>query len=328
MHTIEKRALYNLLRLNWLNNPTMKVEPWQVENYDLLTIPQLFDRLKTLDLILDKLSFITYAEDCDSPEELALHLTGDRELTANEEDHIYLLVFELWRRLVTEKPSLSILCHEIDEQIYLYDQGQLDQATDLQNALTQFIQVLDQNVDEGLSPSKAFELLLTYCANDVETFLYDFISEQIDEENETYALDLLDTFDVYLANNKWFELLHIRLSGYAGSKTSQKLIGQIIEKYLESSDLEFKLELLSILIERGDPATFHAVLKQTFPLIQIEEEWQDLLAIGIDYLHRLDQEESEKTLLQLVEKRKLVPLNSAFHKKDPDFKKFAQIFDL
>ena len=328
MHTIEKRALYNLLRLNWLNNPSMPVKPWQVENYHSLTLSQLFERLKAFDLVLDKTSLIAYAEDCDSPEELAFHLAGDRQLETDDEDHIYLLIFELWRRLVTEKPSLSVLCHALDEQIYLYDQGLLDQAGKLQDVLTQFIQVLDQNVDEGLSPTKAFALLLTYCANDVETFLYDFISEQIDEENEAYAFDLLEDLTPYLANNKWFELLQIRLSGYPGTRIAQKLIENAVEKHLNSSDLEFKLEFLSLLVERGDPATFQLMLKHTFPLIRQEEEWHDLLAISIDYLHRLDQESNEKILLKILEKRQPIELSNSLNKTDPDLKQFGQIFNL
>jgi len=328
MHTIEKRALYYLLRLNWLSNPTMNVQKWQVEDYHSLTPAQIFKRLETLDLFLDKTSILAYAEDCDSPEDLAFHLVGDRDLKPDEEDQVYLLIFELWRRFLTEKPSLSVLCQNLDEQIYLYDQGQLNQPIQLQEALTQFIQVLHQNVDQGLSSPEAFHLLSTYCANDIETFLYDFISEQIDEENESYAFDLLEEVDPYLAGNKWFDLLHIRLSGYPGSKTSQKLINQLIETHLTARDIEFNLELLSILIERGDPSTFQAIIKDTLSLIETEEEWQDLLAISIDYFHRLDNEPVERQLLQILKKRAKIPLNTLFNRKENDFKQFAQIFEL
>lgn len=332
MPTIEKRALYNLLRLNWLNHQTthqsMDVEPWQVEDYRLLTIEQLFQRLESLDVYLDKLSFTIYAQDCDSPEELTFHLIGDRELEANDEDHAYLLIFELWRHLIKEKVSLSIVCHTFDEQIYLYDQNALEKEGELQNALTQFIQVLSQNVDAGLAPKKAFQLLSTFCANDIETFLYDFISEQIDEENETYAFDLLEDFDPYLNGNKWFELLRIRLSGYPGSKMTQKLTTELIETHLNSPDLEFQLELLSILIERSDTPTFQSILKKTLPLITTEEEWQDLLAIGIDYLHRLDKDHLEQQLFEILHRRKKIPFQTAFNKNDADIKTISQIFAL
>ena len=43
-------------------------------------------------------------------------------------------------------------------------------------------------MDEGLPPEQAFQLISPYCANDIETFLYDFIAEQIDEDNESYAM--------------------------------------------------------------------------------------------------------------------------------------------
>lgn len=328
MTTIEKRALYNLLRLNWLNDSSMKVEEWQVENYSLLTNSQLFDRLSFLNFVLDKPSFVIYADDCDSPEELAFHLTADLELTPQKKDHIYLLIFELWRRLVTEKPSLSILCHEMDEQIYLYDQGEVSQLSVLQDTLNQFIKVLDQNVDQNLSPDQAFKLLLTYCANDVETFLYDFISEQIEEENVVYASELLEDFDVYLSHNKWFQLLHLQLYGYSTNKTSQHLIEEILDKHLNVSTLDFKLEFLSLLVQKGDPLSFHLVLKSAFSSLQTEEEWQDLLIIAIQYLHGLDQKLTENTLIKILKERASFSLNSFIDKRGADFKQFIKIFNI
>jgi hypothetical protein len=185
MNAIERRALYNLLRMNWLNEPTLSVESWQVEDYRSLPLPDLFERLKQFNIQLDRVSFIAYADECDSPEDLTEHLIGDRNLPTAQEDQVYLLIFELWRRLMSEKPSLSILCNELDHQIFLYDRHELDNPLALQDALTHFIEILDENVDEGIPPEQAFKLISPYFANDMETFLYDFIAEQIDEGNES-----------------------------------------------------------------------------------------------------------------------------------------------
>jgi len=180
MDQIEQRALYNLLRMNWLNDPSLEVEPWQVEDYRQLSLSDLFTQLKESDIQLDKISFITYADECDSPEQLTEYFIGDRHLEIPHEDQIYLLVFELWRRLMSEKPSLSIFCDELDHQIYLYDHGQLTSPLHLQTALANLLTILEENVDEGIQPTEAFRLISTCCANDIEAFLYDFISEQID----------------------------------------------------------------------------------------------------------------------------------------------------
>lgn len=318
MNSIERRALYNLLRMNWLNDPCMTVQTWQVEDYRSLPFATLFERLKQLDIHLDRTSFVAYADESDSPEELTDHLIGDRQLKADVEDQIYLLVFELWRRLMSEKPSVSIICNELDYQIHAYDSGKLESSTGLQDALANFVLVLDENVDEGVPPKEALQLVSAFCANDIEMFLYDFISEQIDEENDSYAHDLLDDFSAYLEGNKWFDLLRARLIGQSNRKGANKILAQLIEDQLEKNELEFNLELLSFMTEIGDPQTFKTILRFTIPLLQTEEDFQDLLHICIDYFHRLDDESQEQALHRLLQTRANRALNQSFDPKDPD----------
>ena len=328
MNVIERRALYNLLRMNWLNEPTLSVESWQVEDYRSLPLPALFDRLKQFNIQLDRVSLIAYADECGSPEELADYLVGDRHLQTTEEDQIYLLIFELWRRLMSEKPSLSILCNELDYQIYLYDHQELDNPLALQDALTHFIQILDDNVDEGILPQHVLKLIAPYSANDIETFLYDFISEQIEEGSESYAHELLDDFDPYLGTNKWFKLLRIRLCEQAHSKMAQRIVEQIIEEDLNDQDLDYHLELLSVLTEMGDQTIFRTIVQQTLPLIKHEEEFQDLVAIAIDFFHRLNLDQQEITLKTLLEKRSHRSLNEAIDTNDPDLALVNHLFNL
>lgn len=318
MYEIERRALYHLLRMNWLNEPALAVEPWQVEDYRALPLSSLFDRLKPFQIDLDRVSFIAYADECDSPEDLTDHLAADRSLKTTEEDQIYLIVFELWRRLVSDKPSLSILCNELDYQICLYDSQELENPFGLQDALTHFLQALEENVDEGIPAEKAFQLISSFCANDIETFLYDFIAEEIDEENESYAHELLDDFNPYLGNNKWFKLLRIRLSEKSHSKTGKIIAQEIIEEHLSNQDLDYNLEFLSLMAELGDSAILSNAIQKTLPLLKREEEFQDLLAIMIDYFHRLDEEKEEIALKTMLEKRSNRPLEAPFNENDPD----------
>lgn len=328
MNAIERRALYNLLRMNWLNEPSLAVEPWQVEDYRSLPLTHLFDKLKPFNIHLDRVSFIAYADESDSPEELTEHLLGEDHLPTAQEDQIYLLIFELWRRLMSEKPSLSILCNELDHQIYLYDQQKLEDPAALQDALTHFIQILGENVDEGIPPEQAFNLISNYCANDIESFLYDFIAEQIDEENESYGHDLLDDFDAYLGKNKWFKLLRIRLYEHSQHKTAQKIAVEVIEENLSDQDLDYHLEFLSVMTEMGDPLTFRLIIKHTLPLIKQVGDFQDLLNIVIDYFHRLDQEQQENNLKNLLEQQSHRSPDETLDAKDPDLMAMAQFFNL
>jgi hypothetical protein len=325
---IERRALYNLLRMNWLNEPTLSLESWQVEDYRSLPLSALFERLRQFNIQLDRISTIAYADECDSPEELTDHLIGDRHLQTAQEDQIYLLIFELWRRLMSEKPSLSVLCNELDYQIYLYDHQELENPLALHDALMHFLQILEENIDQGISSEQVFKLIAPYSANDIEAFLYDFIAEQIEEGSESFARELIDDFDTYLGNNKWFKLLHIRLCEKGHSKMAQRITEQIIEEHLNDQDLDYNLEFLSVLAEMEDFAIFRTLIKETLPLIEREEDFQDLLVIAHDFFHRINLDQQEMKLQTLLEKRSAYSQNETFNAHDPDLMALAQLFNL
>ncbi len=327
MQQIEQRALYNSLRMNWLNDPALAVEPWQVEDYRQLALLDIFERLKRLSIYLDKVSFVAYADVCDSPEELTNYLIGDRQLKADVEDQTYLLVFELWRRLMSEKPSLSLFCDELDYQIYLYDNDQLTVMEPLQDALTNLLTVLDENVDEGVKPTEALVLISSCCANDIEAFLYDFIAEQIEEENDSYAQELLDNFSSYFEGNKWFIFLRIRLLGHLSTKTAHKLLSQVLEDYSEEQDLEFNLELLALMIEIRNLQFFYKLVKLTLPLLKVEEDFQDLLHICVDYYHDLNQEAQKQLIQEILQRRSHRSLTESFDQNDPELPLLLKIFD-
>jgi hypothetical protein len=91
--------------MDWIDDPTLDLEPWQVEDYRSFPLDGLFEKLEDLGFSIDKDSFLELAADVDTPEELTKTLKGEASDDAEEE--IYLVVFELWRRLLPDKPSLS-----------------------------------------------------------------------------------------------------------------------------------------------------------------------------------------------------------------------------
>ncbi len=50
------------------------------------------------------------------------------------------------------------------------------------------------------------------CANGLETFLYDFVSDQLDEGMVSYAAELVDGFYQYVSDTKWFDFLRARIA--------------------------------------------------------------------------------------------------------------------
>jgi hypothetical protein len=312
-----RRALYNSLRQNWLLDPSLPVEPWQVEDYRHLPLEKLFERLNLQDISIDKVSFLALAEYKDTPEELSDELLKDKDaVDATTQDQVYLLVFELWRRLVPEKACLSIFCDELDHQIYLYDTGQIEHPEALEDVLSNLRIVLEENTDQGVDPIEVFETICAGCANNVESFLYDYIDERIDEGHESYASELLEAFIDYVREVKWFEFLKARLLVDSDPEGCEQLIHELIQEH-QKPDLEFNLDILTFMVQVGRPQDFVGLVKKSLPLIKHEEDFQDLLNICADFYHRLDLEKVEQAVQAILKKRVKVPLDQPLKNRDP-----------
>lgn len=314
---LERRALYNSLRLNWLMDPQVRVEPWQVEDYRLWSSEQLFQALKKYGLQVDRASFIPLADEWDSPEEFTDRLIEEKGLEVSVQDEIYLLMFELWRRLVPEKQSISVFCDELDHQIYIYDTGEALSAESIEDMLANLKVILDENVDNGADPIEAFQTISTGCANDIESFIYDFISTQIDEHNISYASELIDFFNDYIEDERGFDLLRTRVMADSDPKAAEILVAQIIEDAKEDPDFEFNLEVLSFLAKEGNKPLFFNMVKQTLPIIKTEADFQDLLLVCGQYFHFLDDDEREQTLQKMLAQRDANRTDRQFHTTDP-----------
>ncbi len=314
---IEKRALYNLMRMNWLLDPNITAEPWQVEDYRALPMSSLFQRLGLYDINLDKDNFVAFADQVDSPEELVDWLLADIEVDTITQDKIYLLLFELWRRLITERPCLSVFCDELDHQIYLYDHKKSDDVEALQDAVANLQNILDENTDSGVQAVEVFASVSAGCANDIESFLYDYISDHLDHGNEAYAAELIDGFITYIKDVKWFDFLRMRLAVLQDSGDAEAYVQQLVELYAKENDLEFNMEVLSFMVQHVSKESFLKLLKKTLPLIVSEEDFQDLLNICIDFCHFLDFEDKEKAVQAILRKRSHLHLEGMINSKDP-----------
>ncbi len=322
---INRRALYNSLRMNWVLDPTLEVEPWQVEDYRSLPMDEIFERLEDRDIHLDRSSFVAFADNFDTPEDLADDFMSHASEDTGLQDQVYLLVFELWRRLLPEKPCLSIFCDELDHQIHLYDGAHAANVEGIQDALANLQVILDENCDEGADPVEAFKCFEEDCANDIENFLYDFIAEQVDNKNFSYAIDLLDGFSDYVQDVKWFDFLRARVLSVTDAEESEQIVRRLIGENAADPDLEFNLEMLSFLVRGGDKAAFNNLVKQSAGLIKHEEDFQDLVSVSADFYHCLDHESVEQKLQSILQHRIAIPLKSPFDSKDPQLTEFFKI---
>jgi hypothetical protein len=320
---LERKAIYNLLRMNKHDGKTCS--SWQVENLRLKSLDALFKDLSKVGIDLDSRHFAAHAEAYDTPEEFSDALANE-DLDAKESDKIYLIVFELWRRLIPEKRSVSIICDELDECIHLYDEGALKKEEEIQDSLNQLVNLLDENIDEGLNPQKLFEVIQANLANDLESFLYDYISEKIDEEDYDFAQELIDDFQPFISESIWFDFLKVKVLANKDSEKANLILEKLATE--KHSDIEFSLELLEFLAKFGDEILFLKLAKKTCSLIENEDEFQDLLLTTEKYFSCLDKEAQEANVSNLLKQRSKKPLDSTIDKNDPDLKIFLSFLQV
>lgn len=312
------RALYNLIRMNWLEDPSLPAPPWQIEDYRRLSMEDLFLRLSKLGIILDEERFFSYCEEAISPEELADTLWVGNDF--DQFDEAYLLIFELWRRLLPEKQSLSIFCDELDKLISLYDADELENEEVLFTALSDLERILEEHTDQGEDPIRIFQEISLYCAHDLESFIFDLGSTLIDKDKPLNASELIDGFSPYISDQHWFEFLQLRLLASSDSEEADPMLARILEDQKEEPDFELLLEIARFLIQRKETQLFFEVAQDAKDLIQTEQDFQELLALTGECYVMLQQEEQAKKVVETLNKRKGIPLEKEISTSDEDFK--------
>jgi hypothetical protein len=321
--SFEGRAFYNLLRMGEVEEYAEEIKPWQILDYRELSISKLFTALRKEGPHLDQETFLLYVEKCSSPEEITEVLLADEE---DEEkfEKIYLLIFELWRRLCKDKVSLSVFCDELDYQIERYDQEDNNEEL-LQEMLTQLENLLDQNVDRGEDLKSIFKVISDFLAHDLEDFIYDFAAAYLDAGNDVYASELIDGFYDYFEETSWLDLLKARLLAQVDPEEATLMISRLVEQLQENPDLDLFFEILRYLVYEEKIPLFYTVFELIEPLLEREEDFQDLLEIMADYFSSLDKEEEERKIRDILEKRKTIDKEREFMMQDGDFQELKKM---
>jgi hypothetical protein len=314
---IQRKALYNSLRMNWLRDSSVAVEPWQIEDYRSLNIDGVFLRLKELGYDLDQKHFLVYVEEFETPEDLSDSFCEEID-DAQLADKVYLLLFEAWRRLVHDKPCLSVFCDEVDFQIFHYDQGDTADLEDLEDVIASLQAVLDENVDQGIDPHDAFDLLLAESANDIEAFIVDYICDQFDNDNERYASDLIDGFYDYVTDLRWFDFLKLRILNTVDPVEADSQFDLFVEDLAEDTDLELLLEALTFSTQLGDSKAFMKLLDIAVRNLDDKEDFLELLSLCSEYCYSQDDEDTGALLENIHQARSEISSERPFTQSDPD----------
>jgi len=307
----QQKALLNLVRFNYLDDSKTKCKSWHKEDHRRIPIRELLTRLEASGLYLDKIRFIGMAHQYGSPEAFAEDFIDLHN--QNSFEPFFLAIFELWRRLLPNHQTISIFCDELDQRIYSYDKGMLSNDELIQNALAHLEELLDEHVDTGAHPEKLFEYVCSFCAHDIESFLYDYIYELIEDGNKVYASELIDSFYPYISDVKWFDFLRIKLFAATDVLEVNVILKNILKDIEKSNDIAFYLTLLRFMVKIGDRSLFIELVRKTLRLINKNQELEVLLLIVLHFYRCIDQEDIERKTQRYIsflsKKRKNDPLD-------------------
>lgn len=269
------RSLYNCLRSSVSEEDVeVKKKPWRLWDYTQFSLEQLFSMVAKEGILLPKEHFIFYGESCDSPEEL-LECLWVHDGNVDGQERVYLLFFELWKRLVPEKRCLSIFFDELDTVISLFDLGHLLEEERMRNLLAELEDILQEGAQSNTSSSELF----SYSAHDVEEFLYDYIAMLLDEGQENLASLFITAFKKHVPNKLWFSLLQVRLLALSGSKEYHSSLLRVMEEAEEKGDVLFLQEIGLFLAEGQEWDLFFFWAEKVIFSLQTEEDLQDLLSL-------------------------------------------------
>lgn len=324
---IGRRALYHLLKNHRIRGwEEGALQPWQIEDYRSVSTENLFERLQNLHISVDYSHFKMYAEAAETPEEFTDILLADKNPSMELYDQVYLVLFELWRRLLPEKVSLSIFCDRMDHWIDQYDQDTLESTKEVADVLDELAKLIEEQMDMGVAAEEAFHWVEEECANDIEGFLYDFLAEQIELDNRDNARDYLETFFPCLSNSPWFCLLKADLLVEENRKGAMAIVTEVIKECKKLQDIDLAYEILHLLAQVGEKWLFASTLNLICQWIQTEEDFQELLEISSEYLRLGDADEASQKIDALLAERIAAGRSSGeFNAQHPDFKKFISI---
>lgn len=319
-----RKALYNLLRLNWRDDPSLYVDPWQVEDYRMLPIDTLFDRLKQRGIVLNKESLIMYVDQVSDPEDLT-DCFADLVADTADLDEVYLLFFELWRKLAPDRHTLSIFCDEIDYRIEMYDCGLPEAQAAIEELFIRLADMLDQNSSDGASTQEVFYAVCERCATDIESFFYDFVSDLIEQGNIETALGFVDRLVPYVEQKHWLSFLKLRLATMDESGDIELLTRELFSGFSEDWDLDFSFEVLDFIIQTEQPEYFLALIKHLFLLAEVEQDFRDLSFEFRDFCEERDLCQEVEFLNEMIERRSELPIDSLLERDDPDLQSVVRL---
>lgn len=281
----ETKALYNSLRMLGASQPVLPRDAWKYTDWRALSLDQLFDHLVKIPLHLDAKSFLSWAGQCDTPEELVELLGLEEEEESS--DYLYLILFEIWRRLVPEKRCLSLIGDDMDHLIYAYDQGKDVDSVSIEERIVEWIRVLDSLCDQGASAQEALVAVEPYFAHDIPRFAMDFLLDMASSDERDHFVPLFEAVRPYCYKEPlWLKVVDLQFSMHGDIVRVRKQLGELVASVIHSSELDIDLvfELCEIAFELEKEELLLRLLEKIIPHLEGLEEINGVIEL-LEQLH-------------------------------------------
>ena len=287
------RAKYNRLQISSKGG-----ESWEIVDYRNFDLREIFAKLEELGVELDEKVFRSLSEDFDTPEDMAAEFA---RIVPENGEQIYLLLFELWRRLLEDRETISIFCDELDKLILQYEKRPEGVEDLIQVKLVELVDILDSNADAGNGTRALFKKVSDFSAFNLESFIYGFLLDQHKKENDVLAHELSSAFLPYIKEVRWFELLNLRLMADVKSEEFKHMLIRFEEDLTKSPVFNLDLHFLTFLIEIGRHDAFARTFKRVLGGVKNEQEYLTLAKILFEYYRLNDHEDRLTKLSQHLE---------------------------
>lgn len=292
------RGYYNLLWLQKLRGLPVSAESWESKDYRKIPLETLWNELSSLSLYFNSESFTAFCAPLDSPEELIQILMPEE---GEEKNKVYLLIFELWRRLLPAKESVSIFADQLDRKIAAYEKYKDD--LELLSALNQVVDILESNTITDDPPEAIFERLCLYVAHDLESVIYTYIDSGLtDDSHLDSRLLLIDHFMPYVKDKSRLQFLRLKSMPVDFSYEREKLAEHIISSLQEKINIPLSIDLLFYFIEKRDKELFSEFFSFLISSVAEEKILVKLLDVLMEYHATFGRQEKQNQVYAFLQK--------------------------
>jgi hypothetical protein len=316
----EIKAHYNLLKAQVAWDPHTPHESWMIEDLSKVGDDQIFERLKQLRIPVGHDTLKRYLEELETPEDFLEAVTLETD-SVEKVEQAYLLLFELFKRHAPDANCLSVFADRLDSSIQLYEKSQGKNWSKVAEELKQLESILRENLANVKNPNEILEKISRYFAYDLEGFIYDFIADLIDRQEEVLAEEFIDQFFEYLTKPYWFSLLEFYLKG-----ADLEQLENLADLSADTQDFDFGLEVLYILKEE-DSERFFPLLSALIEMAKEEAEFVELLTVAQEVFEEKDRLRELSEIKKILDSRAQIDEKRRIHSQDTGLIHFKKIVD-